>query len=311
MKKRIWWIIAVSLILIGCMIFGGGMMAMNFGKLEISKYEVSQEFQNITIVSSTADITFEPSEREGAVVSCKEHKNLKHTVSVKDGTLVIELQDERAWYEHIGIILGTPKVTVYLPQKEYGELSVKVSTGDVDVSDAFTFTNVDIHGSTGDISFAANASGAVKLEASTGKVEVDDISAEALEVKVTTGAVKVSGAACTGDVTVSISTGKAKLSDVRCRNFHTTGTTGDVELEQVIAVEKLSAQRNTGDLELKDCDAGELLLKTTTGDVEAALLTEKIFITRTDTGDINVPKSTTGGICEITTDTGDINASIE
>jgi len=41
------------------------------------------------------------------------------------------------------------------------------------------------------------------------------------------------------------------------------------------------------------------------------LLTDKVFITKTDTGSINVPDSITGGRCEIKTDTGDIKITVK
>ena len=50
--------------------------------------------------------------------------------------------------------------------------------------------------------------------------------------------------------------------------------------------------------------------KTYTGDVEGSVLTDKVFIVRTDTGRIDVPKSITGGRCEITTETGNIKISV-
>ena len=59
------------------------------------------------------------------------------------------------------------------------------------------------------------------------------------------------------------------------------------------------------------CDAGELLVHTDTGDVSGSLLSEKIFIVRTDTGKISVPASVSGGRCEITTDTGDIKINLQ
>ena len=51
-------------------------------------------------------------------------------------------------------------------------------------------------------------------------------------------------------------------------------------------------------------------MRTHTGDVSGNLLSDKVFITETDTGRIDVPKTTTGGKCEIKTDTGDIRISI-
>ena len=41
-----------------------------------------------------------------------------------------------------------------------------------------------------------------------------------------------------------------------------------------------------------------------------SLLSDKVFITETDTGNVNIPKTTDGGKCEIKTDTGDIKIKI-
>lgn len=70
---------------------------------------------------------------------------------------------------------------------------------------------------------------------------------------------------------ISVSTGKAKLTDIACRSVMSTRSTGDV----------------TG-----------------------TLLSEKVFITETGTGSVNVPKTVTGGKCEIKTSTGDIQIEI-
>ena len=56
--------------------------------------------------------------------------------------------------------------------------------------------------------------------------------------------------------------------------------------------------------------AAEILIKTDTGDVKGSLLSEKVFVVQTDTGSIDVPKTVSGGRCEITTDTGDIKISL-
>jgi DUF4097 and DUF4098 domain-containing protein YvlB len=59
------------------------------------------------------------------------------------------------------------------------------------------------------------------------------------------------------------------------------------------------------------CDASELYIELDTGDVTGSLLSDKVFIAQSDTGRVNVPKSVTGGRCEITTDTGDIKITVE
>ena len=61
---------------------------------------------------------------------------------------------------------------------------------------------------------------------------------------------------------------------------------------------------------MTNSDAGEIFIKTTTGSVKGSLLSSKIFMARSDVGKITVPRTTTGGICEIETDTGTINITI-
>ena len=82
-------------------------------------------------------------------------------------------------------------------------------------------------------------------------------------------------------------------------------------MKKVIVTEKLALKRSTGDVKLESCDAGEIVIKTDTGDVKGSLQSKKIFFAHSDTGRVSVPKTTTGGKCDITTDTGDIKITIE
>ena len=126
-----------------------------------------------------------------------------------------------------------------------------------------------------------------------------------------TGRITAGDITCAGDVTVTVSTGKATLTDVSCLDLISDGSTGDLVLTNVVATGKFFIERSTGDVRFDACDAAELLIETDTGDVEGSLLTEKIFLVESDTGRINVPRTTSGGKCEITTDTGDVKIVIQ
>lgn len=316
-KTKIWLVIAASLVLVGGIIFGSvmTMLKWDFTKLSTNKYEtknyeINEDFSGISINANTADIKLKPSEDAKCRVLCYEQKNMPYLVYVKDQTLVIEAVDARKWYEYIGINFGTPKITVYLPKSQYTELFIQESTGDIEVPKDFKFDSVDISLSTGDVYFCASASEIIKIKTSTGDICVENISAGSLDLSVSTGKVTASGVSCQGDVTVGVSTGKAKLTDISCKSVISSGSTGDISLNNVIATEKFSIKRSTGDVKIDSSDAGEIFIKTDTGDVVGSLLTEKVFITHTDTGKVNVPKTVSGGRCEISTDTGDIKINI-
>ena len=314
---KIWLIIAASLIVVGAIIFTGVMTVLkwDFTKLSTVKYqtntyEITDSFKNISIETDTADIDFVVSDNDKISVVCKEQENYKHNVCVLDGTLQIKLEDKRQWYEHIGINFLNTKITVYLPQGEYGDLNVKNSTGDIKIAKDFSFKSIDINGSTGHVTNLASVQNGIKIKRSTGNIKIENITAYSLDLTVSTGRINVKNIKCENDIKIKVSTGKATLTNAECKNLVTDGNTGDFTLENVKCSEKLTAQRSTGDVTLNLCDAKEIAVKTDTGDVTGTLLSDKIFIVSTDTGKVDVPKSTTGGKCEITTDTGDIKIKI-
>lgn len=94
-------------------------------------------------------------------------------------------------------------------------------------------------------------------------------------------------------------------------NIEIETDTGDISVERIIVNGNFEIETDTGDVRFDKCDANEISVNTSTGDVSGTLLTEKIFVTKTSTGEINVPNTTTGGKCEIKTSTGDIDIVIQ
>lgn len=316
-RTKVWLIIAASLVLTGCILFAGVMTALKWDFMELATvkyetniYEISEAFDGISMNTDTADIIFALSDDGKCKVECREEENAKHSVTVKDGTLVVELIDDRSVYDYIGLNFGSPKITIYLPRAEYTSLLIQDDVGDIEIPKEFTFKHVDISLSTGDVDFYASASEMIKIKTGTGDICVENISAGSLELSAGTGEVTALGVSCEGDVTVSVSIGKACLIDIACKSVISSGNTGDISLDNVIAAEKLSIERSTGDVKFKGSDAAELFVKTDTGDVTGSLLTDKIFITQTNTGDVDVPDTAAGGRCEIRTNTGDIEIKI-
>ncbi len=316
-KTKGWLIAAGCLTLIGCLIFGGAMMALgwDFTKLSTGGYEtnhhdITEPFGNVSIETDTADLVFTVSNDGTCSVSCYEEEKAKHTVRVENDTLIIKLENKKAWYEYIGIHFGSPKITVSLPEAEYAALFIRGSTGAVTLPNALTFESVDVALSTGNVQMLASSSARMKIKTSTGNIKLEDLTAGALDLSVSTGGITVSNVNCKGDATLHVSTGRSSLSHVTCKNFTSDGNTGDLKLTDVIVEKTLSIERTTGDVHLEDSDAAEIVIQTDTGDVTGSLRSAKVFITRTDTGRVDVPKTVSGGRCDVTTDTGDIKLQI-
>lgn len=289
-----WFIAGAYLVTIGVVIFAAVLTAYrwNFSRLstgsyETNTYEISEKFSSIEMNTETADVHFEASSGNKCKVVCYEQKNLKHTVAVKNGTLTVNSEDTRKWYDHIGINLSSPKVTVYLPESGYTALSITGSTGEIDIAEKLKFDSAAVFVSTGEMNISNISAGTINLSASTGDINVSDVS-------------------CEGDIKINVSTGEVKMMNVTCQNLISNGSTGNIDLKSVKAAEKLSVERSTGGVDFKDSDAAEIFVKTSTGNVTGSFPAEKVFVTETSTGSVNVPKTKTGGRCEIVTSTGDI-----
>lgn len=297
-KAKIWITVGGLLILLGCIIFAGAMSTIkwDFSKLSTDKYEenkheINEPFSALSFDTDTADVTLIPSDDSSTSIVCYERENEKHSVSVKDGVLTVELTDSQKWYEYIGINFESPKITVYLPAGDYGELSVKSDTGDVKIPKDFAFESIEFSASTGDIENYASASKDIKIETTTGDVRLDGVSAES--------------------ISITVSTGDSNLANITCKNLVSRGSTGDISLKNVVAIERFLIERSTGDVKLDACDAADISITTDTGDVSGSLLSEKDFVVNTDTGEKDVTDTARGGRCEITTDTGDVKITIE
>ena len=314
---KIWLIVAVALIVSGLILFGGAMFMIgwNFDKLSTDSLETvsftpDREFKNLSLYTTTANIKFLPSADSNVRVECRDRKNVEYNVSVDGDTLRIESTSGGKWYERIVMFqFESPSVTVYLPKTQYGALTVKENTGNIEIPKEFSFEGIDITADTGNVKNYASA-GNIRIKTTTGSIKMDSLSANDVELSVETGKVTVSDLRCGNNMSVKVGTGKCELDGVSCARFTSEGDTGKIEMKNLIATDRITVERSTGDVRFESCDAAEIFVETDTGDVTGSLLSDKIFRTDTDTGREDVPKTNTGGICEITTDTGDIKIEI-
>ena len=313
-STKIWLLTAASLIALGCVSFTATACAIgwDFNKfstvtLETNTYEITESFQNISMNMNTADVTFLHSDNGQCKVVCYEDVKEKHSVTVENGTLSVQAVNNRAWYDYLTVAgNGDSKITVYLPQAQYGALTVETDTGDIAIPKDFAFESVNIQGSTSDIDCSATVQNALAVKISTGDITLEEVTASSISLTVSTGDIDLNKVAIANDLTIQASTGKTELNHVTSKNYTHNSGTGDVEMENVFISGKMQIKTSTGDVEFDHCDAGEIYIKTSTGDVEGSLLTEKNFQADSNTGKVHIPDTKVGGKCEIVTSTGDI-----
>ena len=273
-------------------------------------YSITESFNKIDIDADITDIEFVPSTDDSKKITFQETDKYYHTYSVTNDTLVIRSENHKKWYDFFNIN-SKIKATLYLPAGTYTNLKINNSTGDIEIPHDFSFNDVNIKLSTGDVNFKADVSNSFVIESSTGDLNVANATLKSASFKASTGRITLSDLTVEEKIDINVSTGRINLKNVHAKNYQSKSSTGDVTFEDTVIAEHLDVKTSTGDVKFIDSDAATLKIKTDTGDVTGTLLTDHRFVVETDSGKKEYPKYTDGGLCEIETDTGDIKISIK
>ena len=317
--KKVLIIVGIILLVVGLIITASVFVFSNFNfknintseDYESKTFNIEDEFNNINISIDTSDLVFKHAKDGKTTIECLERKNMPYKVYVENGTLKVETEDNRQLTDYMLTYNTKQTMTVYLPGERYEKLEIKNVTGDTNIPETFSFVNLKVLSSTGDIICKASVDDVLSIDLTTGHIEVEGIKSNEISLISTTGKISAKDIECTNSFTLNVSTGSSNITNVKCKSFSSDGSTGTISLTNVIATGKMEITRSSGDIKLDKCDAEEMNFSLHTGDIKGTILSEKIFITKTSTGKIDVPASTTGGKCTITTSTGDIKISME
>lgn len=336
-------IVAACLVVAGLILGGLAMLSggFRFGSVQIGlgsktitqaelvpkTYTVQSAFRSIDVRSAAGDVELKTAADGRCRVECVECDGWTHTVEIRDGTLYVERETKA----NINLLLGTSGrdvIEVWLPERAYEALTVSATSGDVTVPADFRFDVASVSSTSGDMDFRAQVSGSLSASATSGVIAVTDVACASLSMSSTSGSLYASGVEtgsvsmagtsgnvslesvkASGELYVHTTSGDVRMKDVGCRTLEAESTSGNKALTDVVAQDAFRVTSTSGDLQLTRCDAGSLNIQATSGEVSGSLLTEKIFITHTASGDVNVPVGRSGGDCEIETTSGDIRIS--
>lgn len=301
-------ITAIVLLTAGLLIFVGGLFAG--GSLppmiyEAMRYSVNEPFADIHIDTHEMNIEFILSEDGTCSVDSAVTEKFYPNVTVRDGVLTVTTVDERTWVDRLMMSADQP-MQIRLPGTAYRTLSVESHTGDVTVDSRFSFDNVQITASTGDVTCGASAENAIEITASTGDITLDGVRAKTVSLAVSTGRIAVNGAEIQKGVLLTVSTGKLEIDGLSCESLTSTGSTGRVTLRNLDVEHALWIKRSTGDVRFENVGAESITIETDTGDVTGTVRSDLYYDVETKTGKVQVPQSQGKGRCAIKTDTGDV-----
>lgn len=300
-----------AICLVGLVAVGADVTKLDTENFVTNTYEINESFEEIWVDVTTADVRFWPSGGENCKVVCYEEEKTKHSVHVKNGTLNIEATDTRKWFEYVSVSYEAAKLDVYLPVKEYEKVTIKTDTGYVDMPRDFRFGTASLETDTGEICWEADVAGTLDFKGDTGEMRIKEVSLGIVEIRTSTGDIYLDSVTVNGKAKLVSDTGEIQCDNVAGESVSVKSDTGEISFADTLFSGSCKVDTDTGSVTFERFDAETITVQTSTGEVKGSLRSEKVFFAQSETGDSNVPKTTTGGVCEITTSTGDIDITIE
>ena len=269
--------ISLCLVLSGMMLIGmgGAMMGFDLTKLDTATYIERNEIVN----EPFTEVVIDCDAADVTVLPSPDGVCRVESKVNRDFEYSLTVQGDKlricyeagVWYRHLNVHLVKTYITVYLPEKQYKGLKIDLISGDVVVKD------LQIEKS--------------EIETISGDVKVNDWNGDLLDIETTSGDVELKN--CSTD-TLSVEI-----------------VSGDIEIEDLVAKGAITLDCTSGDIEFSRMDGADLRIETVSGDVEGSLLSNKHFIAKSTSGDIDIPDSdSSAGKCIAKTTSGDIEIKI-
>ena len=255
--RRIWLILALCLLGAGVVLCIVAFTRLNFSFQDlrvasyiINEHVIEEDFSDISVHGDIEDIEFVHAEDEDCTVLCYEDEKHLHDIHVEAGTLFIDRQKPGRW--QLGFFQENPQITIALPEKAFGNLSVETETGDIKIPD-LRFTNIALKLSTGDLELSAQTEGMIQIETDTGDMLLKNCLADSLYAESDTGDV-VFDRSDANEIHVKTDTGDVSGSLLTAKVFTVKTDTGDVNVPAETSGGICDIQTDTGDIQISIAD---------------------------------------------------------
>jgi DUF4097 and DUF4098 domain-containing protein YvlB len=283
-------------------------------KYETHVYQDLGAVRHIVIDDTNSYLQVLPSTDGKLSVECQDIGDIRHYVAVENSTLIVRYNPK--WYNYLfdGIGFGNvePFVRIYLPEGEYGCLDLEITSGDVEISEGYTFETVDLECTSGRIKLGADVNYNLDAECTSGEVTLSGVACGSVSLEVTSGTASIVDSVVLGGMDLECTSGKIRCFNVNAENVFVEMTSGDLEAKNLIATGKLWFDFTSGDAHLEACDASEMNIQLTSGSVKGTILTPKsVNGLSVTSGSAQIPSATeNNGTCSVKITSGSVSLSL-
>ena len=194
---------------------------------------VQEEINNISVNWKSGDLNIYKSEDDNIRIVQKSAYDLKEDqliqISIDNNTLTLKEGKSSFGFFIFGFGTRPSDVDVYLPEKEYDSISLKLTSGDI------TGNNVD--------------SKNLDCNVTSGTVDISNINSDNVSFKLTSGDIKNNNIVC-NKLTAHTTSGRINMNG-SMKNMDLSVTSGEIDVDNEVLPDSLNAQTTSGNIDIK------------------------------------------------------------
>ena len=313
--------------------FGGADMTFN-KKIKFTEVTSTfDEINYISISDEFNDVVVRKGEGDFVKVIYSQSEEMCYDISASaTGSLKINFNDKRQWHGLISFgSFKDNRLILELPEKTFEYINISTASGDIKAAELNALETY-IKSNSGDVETGGNVgeltvkttSGEVQLNSNTvalnasvnttsGDIRISGDMGGDLKAHSTSGEINFSGCVA-ADAIISTTSGGIDAKGLYLKNADIDTTSGDVELEDSSCAETCKIKTNSGEINLERVDAKDYNLKTTSGEIEADILAPKLYNIDTTSGSVRAPKNETAegidGVFDAETISGNVYVKV-
>ena len=164
----------------------------------------------------------------------------------------------------------------------------------------------DLASGTGGVTVSRTSGAALSVDTNGGAVSLKDLTADVLDVSVSTGAVAVERVTTKGATKVSANGGPLRLTQVKAASFDLSSGTGNETLSGLTATKAVTVSTNGGDVSLSAVRAATVDVSAGTGSVTSTDLSVSTPLKVSTNGGPVAVRSSKAPSLDVSTGTGDV-----
>ena len=257
-KARIilWLIVAIvlTILLIGLLISNVELINIFSKENEYIVYENEFDVSNIETInldwtSGSINIYKYDSNKIKVVQKSRYELTEEQLVNInyKDETILIKEGKKKIGFFFLGFGSKSSNLDVYLPDKEFEEVSVKLSSGKASL-EKINSNKINVKVSSGKIDISKIISQNIKINVLSGSVLMNDVKTTSLDCEVTSGKIEINSI-YTDILNASVKSGKINI-DGSAKKMDLKTTSGKIAVCNDVLPEKLDAKVTSGRIDI-------------------------------------------------------------